>query len=123
LVALDGRITFVSNGTQDPAERLPVPSAVYENSETDADDFKSSQKAGLRRYATSKLCNIYCTYELSRRLSAAGSAPPLQESFAASGSASGRLIMAGALHDESPSGIGFRTSQPRLGSVRFCSRR
>ena len=68
----DGRITFVSSGTHDPAERLPVPSAVYENAETVAHDFESSQKAGLRRYATSKLCNIYCTYELSRRLSASG---------------------------------------------------
>ncbi len=68
----DGRITFVSSGTHDPAERLPVPSAVYEDAETLAHDFESSQKAGLRRYATSKLCNIYCTYELSRRLSASG---------------------------------------------------
>jgi NAD(P)-dependent dehydrogenase (short-subunit alcohol dehydrogenase family) len=68
----DGRITFVSSGTHDPAERIPVPSAVYEDAATVAHDFESSQKAGLRRYATSKLCNIYCTYELSRRLSASG---------------------------------------------------
>jgi NAD(P)-dependent dehydrogenase (short-subunit alcohol dehydrogenase family) len=68
----DGRITFVSSGTHDPAERLPVPSATYEDAETVAHDFESSQKAGLRRYATSKLCNIYCTYELSRRLAASG---------------------------------------------------
>jgi len=69
-MAQDGRITFVSSGTHNPAERLPVPSAVYEDAETVAHDFKSSQRAGLRRYATSKLCNIYCTYELSRRLTA-----------------------------------------------------
>ena len=72
-MAQDGRITFVSSGVHDPAERIPVPSAVYEDAETVAHDFESSsQKAGLRRYATSKLCNIYCTYELSRRLSASG---------------------------------------------------
>jgi NAD(P)-dependent dehydrogenase (short-subunit alcohol dehydrogenase family) len=29
-MAQDGRITFVSSGTHDPAERIPVPSAVYE---------------------------------------------------------------------------------------------
>ena len=49
-----------------------MPSAVYVNAETLAHDFESSQKAGLRRYATSKLCNVYCAYELSRRLSASG---------------------------------------------------
>jgi len=68
----DGRITFISSGTHDPAERIPVPSAVYENAETVAHDFEPSRNSGLRRYATSKLCNIYCTYELSRRLSASG---------------------------------------------------
>ena len=68
----DGRITFVSSGVHDPAERIPVPSAVYEDAETVAHDFEPGRNAGLRRYATSKLCNIYCTYELSRRLSASG---------------------------------------------------
>src|SRR5258708_16346561 len=44
--------------------------------------------------------------------------------------ASGRLIMAVRPNDESPSGVGFRgspngtrTSEPRLGSVRFCPKR
>jgi NAD(P)-dependent dehydrogenase (short-subunit alcohol dehydrogenase family) len=68
----DGRITFVSSGVHDPAERIPVPSAVYKDAETVARDFEPGRNAGLRRYATSKLCNIYCTYELSRRLSASG---------------------------------------------------
>ena len=71
-MAQDGRITFVSSGVHDPAERIPVPSAVYEDAETVAHDFEPGRNAGLRRYATSKLCNIYCTYELSRRLSASG---------------------------------------------------
>jgi NAD(P)-dependent dehydrogenase (short-subunit alcohol dehydrogenase family) len=71
-IVQDGRITFISSGTHDPEERLPVPSAVYENAETVAHDFEPGRNAGLRRYATSKLCNIYCTYELSRHLSVSG---------------------------------------------------
>jgi sigma54-dependent transcription regulator len=57
----------------------------------------------------------------------------LQESFAAFAAAGcriGRPIMAGTPNEESPSGIGFRTSangtrtpEPRLGSVRFSSKR
>lgn len=68
----DGRITFVSSGTHDPKERTGMPAAVYENAEVVAHDFEASKTAGARRYTTSKLCNIYCTYELSRRLAASG---------------------------------------------------
>ncbi|MFZ2997027.1 SDR family NAD(P)-dependent oxidoreductase [Sphingobium sp.] len=68
----DGRITFISSGTHDPKERTGMPAPVYESAETAAHDFEGSRNAGLRRYTTSKLCNIYCTYELSRRLSASG---------------------------------------------------
>jgi len=68
----DGRITFVSSGTHDPKELTGMPAPVYENAETIAHDFEASRTAGTRRYTTSKLCNIYCTYELSRRLSASG---------------------------------------------------
>lgn len=63
------RITFVSSGTHDPNEQTGMPEPVYENAEMLAHDFEASRNAGLRRYTTSKLCNIYCTYELSRRLS------------------------------------------------------
>ena len=66
----DSRITFVSSGTHDPKERTGMPEPVYESAEMIAHDFEASRNAGLRRYTTSKLCNIYCTYELTRRLSA-----------------------------------------------------
>ncbi len=71
-MAQDGRITFVSSGTHDPKERTGLPAPVYESADAVAHDFKSSITAGLRRYTTSKLCNVYCAYELSRRLSASG---------------------------------------------------
>ena len=70
----DSRITFISSGTHDPRERTGMPPPVYETAETIAQDFEISRNAGLRRYTTSKLCNIYCAYELSRRLSASGDA-------------------------------------------------
>lgn len=70
----DGRITFVSSSTHDPKERTGMPAPVYETAEAVAHDFEPSLAAGTRRYTTSKLCNIYCTYELSRRLSASGDA-------------------------------------------------
>lgn len=68
----DGRVTFVASGTHDPAERTGMPAPVYDNAEAVAHDFEASRTAGLRRYTTSKLCNVYCTYELSRRLAASG---------------------------------------------------
>lgn len=68
----DGRITFVSSGTHDPKERTGMPAPVYETADAVAHDFEPSITAGTRRYTISKLCNIYCTYELSRRLSASG---------------------------------------------------
>lgn len=71
-MAQDGRITFVSSGTHDPKERSGLPAPVYESADAVAHDFESSLTAGLRRYSTSKLCNVYCAYELSRRLSASG---------------------------------------------------
>ena len=55
----DGRITFVSSGTHDPAERLPVPSAVYEDAETVAHDFESVPKSGL-----AALCNFQALQHL-----------------------------------------------------------
>ncbi len=71
-MAQDGRITFVSSGAHDPKERSGLPAPVYESADAVAHDFELSTTAGLRRYSTSKLCNVYCAYELSRRLSASG---------------------------------------------------
>lgn len=64
------RITFVSSGTHDPKEKTGMPEPLYENATAAAHDFEPGRTAGLRRYTTSKLCNIFNTYELSRRLSA-----------------------------------------------------
>jgi len=69
-LASGGRITFVSSGTHDPTQRTGMPEPRYVTAEALAHDFEPSGLAGRRRYTTSKLCNIYCTYELARRLSA-----------------------------------------------------
>jgi NAD(P)-dependent dehydrogenase (short-subunit alcohol dehydrogenase family) len=45
-----------------------MPEPRYITAEALAHDFEPSAKAGRRRYTTSKLCNIYCTYEYARRL-------------------------------------------------------
>lgn len=65
-------ITFVSSGTHDPAQKTGVPNPVYNDAYTVAHDLEAGRNAGLRRYTTSKLCNILCTYELSRCLKASG---------------------------------------------------
>jgi NAD(P)-dependent dehydrogenase (short-subunit alcohol dehydrogenase family) len=67
----DSRITFVSSGAHDPAEKSGMPAPRYETAEKVAADFEPGGTAGRRRYTTSKLCNIYCAYELARRLEAA----------------------------------------------------
>lgn len=66
-----GRIVFVSSGTHDPKEKTGMPAPVYKDAFTVAHDLEDANRpAGLRRYTTSKLCNVLCTYELSRRLKA-----------------------------------------------------
>lgn len=70
----EGRITFVSSGTHDPAQKTGIPSPVYKDAYTTAHNFEPGRNAGLCRYTTSKLCNVLCTYELSRRLKASGDA-------------------------------------------------
>jgi len=67
----DGRITFVSSGAHDPAEKSGMPAPRYETAKEIASDFESGATAGRRRYTTSKLCNLYCTYELACRLESA----------------------------------------------------
>jgi NAD(P)-dependent dehydrogenase (short-subunit alcohol dehydrogenase family) len=65
------RIVFVSSNTHDPkkptgmpAPRFTDPQAVARG-EMASDDSVST--AGKRRYSTSKLCNVYCAFEMSRR--------------------------------------------------------
>ena len=70
----DACIIFVSSGTHDPKEKTGLPEPRYENATAAAHNFELGRTAGLRRYTTSKLCNIYNAYELSRRLSQSGDA-------------------------------------------------
>jgi NAD(P)-dependent dehydrogenase (short-subunit alcohol dehydrogenase family) len=72
-----GRIIFVSSGTHDPEQKSGMPEPQYINAELlahpeDHPDNESSGIIGRRRYSTSKLCNLYCTYELVKRITAAG---------------------------------------------------
>lgn len=69
-LASDARITFVSSGTHDPKQKTGMPEPRYVSAEAVAHDFEPGSLAGRRRYTTSKLCNVYCTYELARRLAA-----------------------------------------------------
>ncbi|MBC8120414.1 MAG: SDR family NAD(P)-dependent oxidoreductase [Gemmatimonadaceae bacterium] len=66
------RIVFVSSDTHNPDADTGMPYPQYQNAEllafpTDNDDADIGN-TGRRRYTTSKLCNILCAYELSRRL-------------------------------------------------------
>ena len=65
-------IVFVSSGTHDPKQKTGMPEPVYKDADALAHDFEPSPQAGRRRYTTSKLCNVYCTYEYARRLAASG---------------------------------------------------
>ena len=65
----NGRIAFVSSDTHDPTQKTGMPAPVYKNAEFLVYPDKSDVKLnGKQRYSTSKLCNIYCTYELSERI-------------------------------------------------------
>lgn len=76
-LASGGRITFTASGTHDPAQKTGMPAPRYTTAQALAHDFELGLKAGQRRYTTSKLCNIYTTYELARRF-AASSDPRVQ---------------------------------------------
>src|SRR5579883_1041351 len=69
------RIVFISSGTHDPATtdgRWNPPA--YHDAYQLAWPEKGGRRPlpGIRRYSTSKLCNLYCAYELARRLEAEG---------------------------------------------------
>jgi light-dependent protochlorophyllide reductase len=67
-----GRIVFVSSDTHDPSPLLPVPTPTYTNARRlaypDKNSVNTNASIGILRYATSKLCNIYCTYEMAKRI-------------------------------------------------------
>ena len=69
-LASDARITFVSSGTHDPKQKTGMPEPRYVDANMVAHDFEPGSLAGRRRYTTSKLCNVYCAYELARQLAA-----------------------------------------------------
>ncbi len=77
LLVAPARIVVVSSDTHDPLQKTGVPEPHYDSAASLARPEKTSSsegsgKAGRRRYTTSKLCNIYFTYELSRRLQEEG---------------------------------------------------
>ena len=71
-----GRIIFVSSGTHLPEKRMPrwlgVPAPKYLTARDLAYPDVASEQAKMtnprQAYSTSKLCNVLCAYELSRRL-------------------------------------------------------
>lgn len=71
-----GRIVFVSSGTHDPEERTGMPAPNLRDARTlaslDEEEDESPGAFGRRAYTTSKLCNVLCAYELSRRLESTG---------------------------------------------------
>ena len=77
-----GRIVFVSSGTHDPGQKsgMPVPRLTDARSLAQPDDEEEARlnpgSVGRRRYSTSKLCNVLCTYEMDRRLKTWGAGTP-----------------------------------------------
>ncbi len=71
-MAENGRIVFVASGVHNPAEKTGMPAPAFESARAVANDSETTGgEAGRRRYSTSKLCNVLCTYELARRLEGA----------------------------------------------------
>ena len=73
-ISTKGSIVFVASNTHDPAQKTGMPAPRFESARTVAYDDEPGADAGRRRYTTSKLCNIYCAYELARRLAETGDA-------------------------------------------------
>jgi NAD(P)-dependent dehydrogenase (short-subunit alcohol dehydrogenase family) len=78
LLRAPGRIIFVSSGTHDPTRFTGMPAPRWRDplliAKGEDDGGGSPGVIGRRAYATSKLANVLCAYELSRRLRAAGRA-------------------------------------------------
>jgi NAD(P)-dependent dehydrogenase (short-subunit alcohol dehydrogenase family) len=68
------RIVVVSSGTHNPDQFTGMPKPDYTDAASAArrEAGTDPASAGRRAYTTSKLCNVMFTYELSRRLKAAG---------------------------------------------------
>jgi NAD(P)-dependent dehydrogenase (short-subunit alcohol dehydrogenase family) len=73
-VGTGGNIVFVSSNTHDPQQQAGVglPEPRFDSARAVAYDLEPAADAGRRRYTTSKLCNIFCTYELARQLDQSG---------------------------------------------------
>jgi NAD(P)-dependent dehydrogenase (short-subunit alcohol dehydrogenase family) len=80
-LAAPARIVMVSSDTHDPARHTRMSEPHYtqaaalawpEKDPAAATSAESPATMGGRRYTTSKLCNIYFTYELARRLQKEG---------------------------------------------------
>jgi NAD(P)-dependent dehydrogenase (short-subunit alcohol dehydrogenase family) len=80
-LAAPARIVMVSSDTHDPALHTGMPVPRYtratalawpEKSRPGTSVAENPRVVGGRRYTTSKLCNIYFTYELARRLQKEG---------------------------------------------------
>jgi NAD(P)-dependent dehydrogenase (short-subunit alcohol dehydrogenase family) len=70
-MAAGGSITFTASGVHDPQQKTGVEHPVFKDARALAYPEETAEKrsvVGLRRYSTSKLCNILTTYELQRRL-------------------------------------------------------
>lgn len=63
-VGTDGRVVFVTSDLHDPPRFFPVR-VTYDNARGIA-----GRGPGMRQYCTSKLCNIYCCYEMARLIAA-----------------------------------------------------
>jgi len=79
-MASQARVIFVSSGTHDPSQTtgMPAPRLVSARElaypERNSDTMRESPgQFGRRAYTTSKLCNVMCAYEMSRRLRLEGS--------------------------------------------------
>ncbi|MCB9641772.1 MAG: SDR family NAD(P)-dependent oxidoreductase [Myxococcales bacterium] len=70
------RIVFVSSGTHNAELSTGMPKPAFTDAEQMAHPSpippEKIGEEGRRRYSTSKLCNVFCTYEFDRRLKAAG---------------------------------------------------
>jgi light-dependent protochlorophyllide reductase len=78
-MVIPARIVFTSSDTHDPARRTGMPLPRWRDPhllarpELDPEpDTDGQGQAGRRRYTTSKLCNVLCTYELARRIETSG---------------------------------------------------